>query len=112
MSKLDLTKPVQTRDGHKVEFIRDDLDDTFPVLGIITLPSGRLRAEKWRRDGSYFSGSGTSSLDLINVPEKRMTYVVIESDGTVYQTNSPSRYANEQDCSVVRIEYTVGQKDL
>lgn len=64
---LDLTKPVQTRDGHPVEikFVDDQL--RYPVVGVMTRSDGTKVALAWNVDGSYCSTSCES--DLVQAPE-------------------------------------------
>lgn len=55
LPSLDLTKPVQTRDGRKVEikFVDESLD-TYPVVGVVVEPDGKRFCENWTIDGRVY----------------------------------------------------------
>ena len=72
MPKLDLTKPVQTRDGHPVRILATDLRSEYPVTGIISHP-GYDEVETWTLDGAFVS-SDEHPDDLVNVPETVKRY--------------------------------------
>lgn len=61
---LDLTKPVQTRDGRNVRVLCTDGPGELPVVGFI---GGGAVAIQWPVDGRY-PGGGARDLDLINAP--------------------------------------------
>ena len=61
---LDLTKPVQTRDGRKVRVLCTDGPGEWPVLGIV---EGRIGVDKWDTAGR-FSFSSENPYDLVNPP--------------------------------------------
>lgn len=71
--KLDLSKPVQTRDGYPVEIIGTYVDEygNRRIVGVVTkrLSKNRAAAEKllrsWSEDGD---GAGSCEWDLVNVP--------------------------------------------
>lgn len=69
--KLDLSKPVQTRDGRSVRLITTDGGSgTFPVIGLI---AGAEVPQAWRPTGHFFGldSDGGSCFDLVNVPPVR-----------------------------------------
>ena len=72
MPKLDLTKPVQTRDGRPVRILATDLRSEYPVTGIISHP-GYDEVETWTLDGAFVS-SDEHPDDLVNVPVEVRRY--------------------------------------
>lgn len=64
---LDLSKPVQTRDGRPVTIITTKGRGTYPLVGYAGEENTELRS--WRSDGIFFSGA-IRPLDLVNVEEK------------------------------------------
>lgn len=81
---LDLTKPVQTRDGRPVRILCTDCPgDSHPIVGIIGTAVCR-----WSMDGeavlSNIEWAAPEQWRLVNVPEKPKSvvrYVAIQSDG-------------------------------
>lgn len=69
-SKLDLTKPVQTRDGRPVRILCTDAGKIKPVVGLIKTPTGDM-VFSWSPSGRRYTIVKTGHrTDLINVPEK------------------------------------------
>ena len=69
-TKLDVTKPVQTRDGRKARIICTDLKyDVYPICAIITMPNGNELAASFTSDGRLNANTITTH-DLVNFPEK------------------------------------------
>lgn len=68
---LDLTKPVQTRDGRKVRLLCTDGPGNHPVVGFI---DGSLYAHSWTYDGYQYSRADNSDADLINTPATPRTF--------------------------------------
>lgn len=74
MPKLDLTKPVQTRDGWPVHILATDLRSACPVVGIIGYPDHDA-IETWALNGNYAPDDNDEfELDLVNVPEEVKRY--------------------------------------
>lgn len=69
---LDLTKPVQTRDGRKVRILCTDDRGNYPVIGIIECPDKvEDELETWTLSGKAIAWEdGDAVDDLINVPDK------------------------------------------
>jgi hypothetical protein len=65
-SSIDWDQPVQTRNGHSVRILANDLEGDEPVIGVIT---DSTATQRWRCDGSYLPDGTEHSLDLINVPK-------------------------------------------
>lgn len=67
---LDLTKPVQTRDGCKVRILCTDYKHSYPVVVIRTGCDGAESLAIHKLDGSYISNNVSSPNDLVNVPQR------------------------------------------
>ena len=65
---LDLTKPIQTRDGRPVTLITTQGRAPWPLVGYI---SDKTSPDCWHRDGSYDHSCPLGITDIINVPEPK-----------------------------------------
>jgi hypothetical protein len=68
---IDLTKPVQTRLGKRVEIIKVldiPLTDGDRIIGLVEYADGH-ELNSWAIDGTFYAKKGESSLDLENVVE-------------------------------------------
>lgn len=78
MSKnIDITKPVQTRSGRKVQgltFVRV-AGNKFPIAGVM---DGDNYVKCWTDNGKYYDSPNTDPLDIINVPEKKIVPLTCE----------------------------------
>ena len=72
MSKLDLTKPVQTREGDPVRILCTDRQSNRPLVGLVTKDSCEV-VRSWSTSGRFYSDE-YHPLDLINVPPKPVKY--------------------------------------
>jgi hypothetical protein len=64
--KIDFSKPVQTRDGRKVEILRTGLNGSYPVIGVVTDDAGNETLGTWRFNGDALIGvSGNLPGDLV-----------------------------------------------
>lgn len=113
MKKLDLTKPVQTRSGHKVEILKTNLKGEFPVIGVVTHPdSGDEEVSYWHANGGFLH-SGTYIHDLVNVPVKISRWYNVYSDGSTvdFETREAADdYATTQGkvfCRIACVQLTV-----
>jgi hypothetical protein len=124
MSKLDLSKPVQTRDGRAVRILCTDAEGDFPIVGLVKNEAGTTSMHatsvySWKICGQYLWNPHLDDCDLINVPRKAVGYLVVypggmiqgrpQSPGTEYLFKTPSlakTYAGS-DGKVVSIEYEV-----
>jgi len=115
-TKIDWTKPVQTRDGRKARVLCTDIVGGFnPVVAAYIDGCAELVA-LYSIDGKYFASSDDNPRDLINIPEKQ----VIEYWVNIYQSLHPglhltkalaecSSAPNRIACIRVKQEYTVGE---
>ena len=80
---IDFSKPVQTRDGRKVEIITTNGRGLWTVVGYV---GNEAITRHWRGDGASFTER--QNFDLINVPEPRMVYLRAYCDGSVSASNN------------------------
>jgi hypothetical protein len=67
MSKLDLTKPVQTRDGRKVRILSTDrISEKYPILALIGEEEEKLYS--YTAEGRFYENRDARH-DLVNVPD-------------------------------------------
>ena len=70
---LDFTKPVQTRNGRTVRILRTDrkdINDNYPIVGLVTSDSGREFVCFWDVDGFVFSPAAFKDHDLVQTPSR------------------------------------------
>jgi hypothetical protein len=77
---LDITKPVQTREGRPVRLICTDRRGTHPLIGLIS-EKDEEKLGTWMVDGSRFDTPGTADADLINVLAKHRGWVNVFRNG-------------------------------
>jgi hypothetical protein len=66
---LDLSKPVQLRDGRSVDVLTTVATRKYPVVGLVREATGVQEIMSWSLDGWYLWKPG-HHYDLINVPPK------------------------------------------
>lgn len=80
---FDPTKPVQTRDGKKARIICSDLKGRdCSIVGLYTIKSGKEQVRYYQEDGTA-PGDIFPNLDLVNVPERKIRYVNLETQQTM-----------------------------
>ena len=110
---IDLTKPVQTRDGRKVRVLCTDRLGYESVVCLITEGDGR-EVVACRAPGGQFLTDKESGRDLINVPEKRVVWVnmlpdvVAKAFASKHGADTLGPKGRE---ACIRVEYEVGQFD-
>ena len=108
---IDLTKPVQTRDGRKVRVLCTDGPEEFPVAGYVARAK---RPTVWTRGGHYNLNLREAEIDLINVPEKRVVWVNMYPSKIAQphtsKINADQRADHDREARI-RVEYEVGQFD-
>ena len=117
MSALDLTKPLQTRDGREVRIYATDGSGDRSIHGAIREDGRGWFTATWRDDGKYAPRSGAGR-DLVNAPQKgrvkawlnvyyahNTTYHVSRADADAEAALIPARIA----CIEVGVEYTEGE---
>jgi len=85
MTKLALTKPVQTRDGYPVRILCTDRVGKYQIIGLI-LEDDHEYVETWNLNGQKYEGAIHDD-DLINVPPKPVKcYINVyrNDDGVLY----------------------------
>lgn len=94
---LDLSKPVQTRDGRKVRILCTDAGGERPVVGLI---DGCV----WRWTGGGYDSNGnyrSAQYDLVNVPEPERTVwvnVYVSKSGKLHCGKPQASEANALTC--------------
>lgn len=81
--RVDLSKPVQTRDGRKVANIIPYFDQFMheKLLGLIYTDKGTAIPQIWCKNGDTFDSGRKLESDLINVPEKKTLYCATIKNG-------------------------------
>jgi hypothetical protein len=85
VTPLDLTRPVQTRDGRAVRIYATDAGDQYPVHGAISDGRGGWAFSTWTMGGAYNTSSHSDPLDLIPAPAKFRVerWVNVYEDGSI-----------------------------
>jgi hypothetical protein len=79
MTKLDITQPVQTRDGRKARIICHDANSDEAIIALVADEGGIEHALSYYLDGRWVLRR-ESGADLINVPQKHTVWAVIASE--------------------------------
>ncbi len=107
MLPLDLSKPLQTKDGHPVEFVGVSKNPKVPYPVAVVLLDD---IETYTLDGAYCKERNMSA-DIINVPEKIVRWVNVYEE-TGWPTQQAACNASHNGCIArIRIEFTRGQFD-
>lgn len=113
---LDLTKPVQTRDGRKVLLlgVLKKSRTSYPLITVVTQPNGEEVLETYTLQGyaTLASSNGENSRDLVNVPEKHQAWINLYPHGGGSLHTSRERADSHALCNriaCVKVEYTEGQ---
>ncbi|MDE2105110.1 MAG: hypothetical protein KGL39_48170 [Patescibacteria group bacterium] len=115
---LDLTKPMQTRDGRKARLLASDLKSQFQLVFVITDKDGNEHVGERYADGRYSSGYDRPH-DIINVPEPPKVHVEYRNcyqRGVLNYYGYPSRVEADKEAgpnriACIRITWTEGQFD-
>jgi hypothetical protein len=108
---LDLTKPVQMRNGTPVRILATDLDGLCPVVGAYrSARTGKEVATTWTRDGRYLASQvGECFSDLVNVTTKRKLWLNVYSDDIAAHDSRAeadrAAFGRRLACVEVEIEY-------
>lgn len=81
---LDLTKPVQTRDGRPVRILCTDrkIDRVdVPVVGLVTNKAGCEFIDFWSLTGVHLA-SRAGEGDLVNVPQRKSKWMNVYGGGS------------------------------
>lgn len=112
---LDLTKPVQTRDGREVRVYATDGYGSHPIHGAIK-SVGEWQMVSWQKGGQIYELSAINRSDLVNVPtpkHKLTAYMNVYKCGTIASFTSRAladRYPrNRVACIPVTVEYEEGE---
>ena len=71
VTMLDLNKPIQTRDGRKVEILKTDLKVSTgeSILALTVDEDGYEYTHEFYENGSFYENGEYCELDLINISE-------------------------------------------
>lgn len=109
---LDLTRPVQTRDGKKARVICSDRKNSadYPVVALIEEDEELINC--YTRDGKFFHGVNVvqHGLDLVNVPELDPTKPVQARNGI--KARIVSTKLEKPFCLGVILEYHNGEEEF
>lgn len=80
---LDLTKPIQTRDGRQAKFLHtvNNPDSDYPVFAVVTNSDGTEHVHGYTTAGAFFNGL-PDDCDLVNLPVYQ--YKLVYKDGDVF----------------------------
>lgn len=112
MKTLDITKPVQTRDGKPARIVSTKLGKTYPLGAIITYSNGDEVFNTYEIGGMQHANGVHSVNDLINVPEKFIRWVNFNKSGTVtsYVNRQSADYCARDDrLACIKVEFEEGQ---
>ena len=111
---LDLTKPLQTRDGRPVTLITTQGREPWPLVGYI---GGNTSPWTWRSDGTI--GKWETDYDLINVPEPKRNgevwvNIYVSDGGSILSVSWVSRQDADKNAhpariACVRVPWTEGE---
>jgi len=114
MIMIDLTKPVQTRDGREVELWDKRIEGSmYSVTGIVTPIDGKESFQSWTLEGKILDTRTENGGDLVNVPEKHRAWINIYPGTTAsykYETKRDANSNSNTSCiACVEIEFTEGE---
>lgn len=110
---LDFTKPLQTKDGRKVEILATDLSGLYPIIAKITENDGYKIVFCYTPEGNYLRGSSPSHHDLIQAPETRKIWLNIykewHSSHDTKENADFSATSKRLACVSVEVKYSRGE---
>ena len=75
MTKIEVGKTYQTRDGRTVRILATDLMDLNPVVGAILFKDGIELVAYFAADGSFAGSDAENKLDLIIPPDRKSMWL-------------------------------------
>lgn len=84
---LDLTKPLQTRDGRPVVLITSEGRGKYPVMGYVGDDTGPT---SWTSEGNYQAHTAPRDEDLVNVEDKPDVFF-----GSIYRCGSVNTWNDD-----------------
>jgi hypothetical protein len=110
---IDITKPVQTKDGRKARIICADMKfSTYQLVALISSEHGEEHAEYYTKEGAYWGDGEESSKDLVNVPEKTEEFVLYRGDSFKAYSFPVSNYSLDGVRAYVDVYHTVSPGDF
>lgn len=67
---IDVTKPVQTRDGRPARIVSEAGTNKYPLIALVTQDDGRETPAVRTPEGKVYEFPGNHQGDLINIPEE------------------------------------------
>lgn len=112
--KLDLTKPVETRDGRKARIICTDFKrENRPILAAIADHNGIESTDYFWENGQLY-GCSDEPGDLVNIKEKHEVWINIYPNNSAHVDRSRDRadyHAADNRTACIKITYEDGQFD-
>lgn len=71
---IDLTKPIQTRDGRPARIVSEAGTKRYPLLALVTREDGTEYPTSRTKEGRVYEFPGNHPGDLINIPEEAAEY--------------------------------------
>lgn len=119
---LDINKPVQTRDGKPARILCTDKKGNLPILALFGEDD---RVGVYTMYGDFAENLGLEHpLDLINVPEKHVRYINVNSNqgnsvveqccmigGTYATSDEANEWKTAARIACIRVEFKEGQFD-
>ncbi len=98
--KLNLDKPVQTRDGRPARILATDrlTPGIFKLIALITTSTGIEQCEAYTVEGKFYDDDLEESRDLVNVPEVKVFYAnAYKHSGIPYVNLGTKLYSTEDE---------------
>lgn len=110
MKPLDLTKPLQTRQGEKAELVYDGISGDYPLAVVVHLKGGETDLRTYTREGIHVLDEDSMS-NLMNVPEKHTFWMNIYEDRQErYSSRDQADFFAGDGCiACVEVTYTEGK---
>ena len=108
---IDITKKYKTKDGKDVILISDNGRGEYPIIGFI---HDDEYVKTWTKDGVFNIGVILNHLDIVEVKEKKVSYLNLHSNGSgiVYPSREQAdQYNSCTRIACIRVEYEEGQFD-
>lgn len=100
---VDLTKPVETKDGRKVRILATDLKRSdYPVVAAVMHDNGKESIEQYTADGHFYASGSASDEDLVNVPEPQIIYA------NLYRAGLSESHADLEKARYNRVSTSLG----
>ena len=83
--KLNTALPVRCYGKNAARIIATDIKDpVFPVVAVVTTPTGREKVIQYTAEGKYLPEGGYHAYNLENIPEKKVMFINMYKSGHAY----------------------------